>query len=381
VTPEKRGWYAPVDHIDVSDPSTLVIHTKEPNHAIVSYLTLTGIVPRLAATKAGVGYGTAPSGTGPFSLAKFVPGDHLEFTARKSYWQGSPAKSQSVIVRFLREDATRVAALQAGEVHVISNVPPDSVSLIKKDNNLEMLAVPGVRVVFVAFMPDRPPFNNVLLRQAVMYAIDREGLVKNVLGGYGEVAQSVYASGVRFFEPQKPYPFDPDRARQLIKQSGFSTTQTLKFAYPSGRTINDKAAGEAVAQMLQNVGLKLELSNPEWGTFLDNYQKRRIYDFVMASMAPFNLDPDYALFPWFRSDVSNIGYRDAKTDTLLRQGAEALASTDQQKVYGQLQTTLWATLPYAPLYVVPQLWARAKRLTGFQLRRDGMFLFKDAKVT
>jgi peptide/nickel transport system substrate-binding protein len=381
VTPEKRGWYAPVDRIDAVDPSTLMIHTKESNHAILSYLTLTGVVPRLAAMKAGAAYGTAPSGTGPFLLANYSPGDRLEFAARKTYWQGSPAKSQKVVVRFLREDATRVAALQSGEVHVISNVPPDSVPVIKKDNALEILSVPSVRVVFVAFMPDRPPFNNVMLRRAVMYAVDREALVKNVLGGYGEVAQSVYAAGVRFFKPQKPYVFDPDRAKQLIKQSGFSTSQTLKFAYPSGRTINDKAVGDAVAQMLQNVGFKLEISNPEWGTFLDNYQKRRIYDFVIASMAPGNLDPDYALFPWFRSDVSNIGYKNPKVDALLQQGAQALDPATQQKVYGELQTMLWDTLPYAPLYIVPQLWARAKRLTGFQLRSDAMFLFRDASVS
>jgi peptide/nickel transport system substrate-binding protein len=214
----------------------------------------------------------------------------------------------------------------------------------------------------------------------VSHAVDREAIVRDLLGGYGEVAQSVYAPGVAFFTPQTPYAYDPEQAKQLIAQSGFDTNQVLKFAYPTGRTVNDKAVGEAVGAMLQAVGLQVDLDAPEWGTFLDNYQKRRIYDFVIASMSPDNLDPDYALFPWFRSDTSFIKYSNPKVDDLLAQGAAATDPAEEEKIYTQLQTLLWDDLPYAPLYVVPQLWAKAKALTGFELRRDGIFLFKDATI-
>ena len=303
----------------------------------------------------------------------------MELSARSDYWGGAP-KNETVLVRFLQEDATRVAALEAGEVHVVSNVPPDTLERIEGNEQLEVLSVPSVRTVFIAFMTDRPPFDNFELRKAVSYAIDRDSIVQELLGGYGEVAQSVYAPGVGYFTPQTPYAYDPAKAQELIAQSGFDTNQVLKFAYPTGRTVNDKAVGEAVGAMIQAVGLKVELDAPEWGTFLDNYQKSRIYDFVIASMSPDNLDPDYALFPWFRSDTSFIKYSDPHVDDLLARGAAATDPADQEQIYQELQTYLWEDLGYAPLYVVPQLWAKAKNLTGFELRRDGIFLFKDAAV-
>ena len=97
---------------------------KEPNRVLLSYLTLLGIVPPKAAQAAGEAYGTAPSGTGPYELVEYVPGDHLALKARPDYWGGAP-KNETVTVRFIQEDATRVAALEAGEVHVVSNVPTD----------------------------------------------------------------------------------------------------------------------------------------------------------------------------------------------------------------------------------------------------------------
>jgi peptide/nickel transport system substrate-binding protein len=379
VAAEKRGWFEAVDTIETPDATTVSITLKQPNHAVLSYLTLLGIVPPKAAQAAGEGYGTAPSGTGPYGLKEYVPGDHAALQARADYWGGAP-KNETVTVRFIQEDATRVAALEAGEVHVVSNVPPDTLDRIKANDQLEVLSMPSVRTVFIAFMTDRPPFDNLDLRRAVSHAIDRESIVRDLLGGYGEVAQSVYAPGVAFFTPQTPYAYDPEQAKQLITQSGFDTNQVLKFAYPTGRTVNDKAVGEAVGAMLQAVGLQVDLDAPEWGTFLDNYQKRRIYDFVIASMSPDNLDPDYALFPWFRSDTSFIKYSNPKVDDLLAQGAAATDPADQEKIYAELQTFLWNDLPYAPLYVVPQIWAKAKDLTGFELRPDGLFLFKDAAI-
>ena len=90
--------------------------------------------------------------------------------------------------------------------------------------------------------------------------------------------------------------------------------------------------------MLQAVGLQVELDTPEWGTFLDNSQRSLMYDFYIASMAPDNLDPDYALFPWFRSDTSFIKYSNPKVDDLLAQGAAATDPAEQEKIYTELQT-------------------------------------------
>jgi len=377
VAPERRGWLEPIERIDTPDPVTVVITLKEVNVSLPFYLSYLGIVPPKAAEAASEGYGNAPIGTGPYSLVEYVPGSHLELKARKDYW-GDPPKNDTVIVRFLSETATRMAALEAGEVHVIQNAPPDTLKRIKENDELKVINVSSCRQVFISFMTDRPPFDNKDLRHAVSHAIDRQAIVDIILGGYGEVAQSMYPPGVAYWKAQEPYEYSPEKARELIAKSGFDTSQTLKFAYPTGRTINDKEAAEAMAAMMEEVGLKLELSAPEWGTYLEEYQRQRIYDFVVASMGA--ITPDYQLFPWFRSDTSFIKYSNPQVDEWLRQGATTFDLEEQKEIYQKLQEFLWDDLPNCPIYVVPQLWAKSKNLEGFQLLPQGDWYFRDAVV-
>jgi peptide/nickel transport system substrate-binding protein len=377
--PERRGWFEPVTAIETPDAETVVLKLSASNHAVLSYLTLQGILPPKAAAAMGDNFGFKPIGTGPFMVDSYTPGDRIVLLPNPAFRSGPPAASK-VTIRFIPEGATRMAALEAGEVHAVSNVDPEAFNRIKGSADLEGFSVPSVRTVFVAFMTDRPPFDNLKLRQAIIHAIDRQSIVDQLLGGNGEVAQSVFAPGVGYFKPQAPYAYDPNAAKKLIADSGFDTSKVLKFAYPTGRTVNDRAVGEAVAGMLQAVGLKLDVEAPEWGTYLDNYQKRRIYDFVISSMSPDNLDPDYALFPWFRSDSSFIKYSNPKADELIKRGAAAVDDKELDQTYSELQTFLWNDLGYAPLYVVPQLWARAKRLSGFNLRRDSIWTFDRASL-
>ena len=297
--------------------------------------------------------------------------------ARSDYWGGAP-KNETVLVRFLQEDATRVAALEAGEVHVVSNVPTDVIPRIEANDQLEVIAVNGVRTVFIAFMTQRPPFDNLDLRQAIFHAVDRQAIVDSILSGYGKVSQSVYAPGVAHFTPQTPYAYDPEKAKELIAQSGFDTNQVLQFASPTGQTVNDKAVAEAITGMLGAVGLNVELDTPEWGTFLDNSQRSLIYDFYIASMAPDNLDPDYALFPWFRSDTSFIKYSDPHVDDLLARGAARPTLPTRSRSTRSCRPTcgrIWATpRSTSSLNCGP----RPRTSPASELAADGLFLFKDA---
>jgi peptide/nickel transport system substrate-binding protein len=379
IAPERRGWFKALTAIETPDPLTVVLKMPEPSHAVLSYLTLQGVVPPKAAAAMGADFGFKPIGTGPFMIDSYTPGKEVVLVPNKDF-RDSPPLPTKVTIRFIPEPATRVAALEAGEVHAISNVDPTVVARLKASPKFDVLSVPSVRTVFMAFMTDRAPFNNLKLRQAVMHAMDRKAIVDQLLGGNGEVSQSVYAPGVGYFKPQAPYAYDPAMAKKLIAESGFNTAQTLKFAYPTGRTVNDRAVGEAVGAMLQNVGLKVEMDAPEWGTYLNNYQVRRIYDLVIASMGPANLNPDYALSPWFRTESSFIKYSNPKADEVLTAAAKAVDPAAADKLYADAQTLLWNDLGYAPMYVVPQLWVKSKRLQGFNLRRDAFWLYDKASV-
>ena len=136
-------------------------------------------------------------------------------------------------MRFLQEDATRVAALEAGEIHVVSNVPPDTLERIEGNEQLEVLSVPSVRTVFIAFMTDRPPFDNLELRKAVSYAIDRESIVQDLLGGYGESRNRSMLPAWGTSRRRRRTPMTLRKPRNSSHSPGLNN-QVLKFAYPLG---------------------------------------------------------------------------------------------------------------------------------------------------
>ena len=184
-----------------------------------------------------------------------------------------------------------------------------------------------------------------------------------------------------YFTPQTPYAYDPEKAQELIAQSGFDTNQVLQFASPTGQTVNDKAVAEAVTGMLAGGRLQVELDTPEWGTFLDNSQRSLIYDFYIASMAPDNLDPDYALFPWFRSDTSFIKYSDPEVDDLLARGAAATDPADQEQIYtGAADLLVGGSALRAALRRATTV-GEGQEPDRLRAPARWLFLFKDAALT
>ncbi len=372
-TGQKRAWLKAIDSVEIVDASTVRLHLKYPSRAVLSYLSLFGMLPPQAARTAGERFGLQPVGTGPYRFVEYVPGTHLAMEPNASWW-GGRAKNGGVTFRFLPENATRIAALEAGEVSWINNLPPDQVARIKGNSGLRVNETMSTRIMYLGIVMDRAPFNKAEARQAVNIAIDKQAIVAQLMGGHGAVASSVYSPAILYYKAQPAYRYDKAQAQRLFAEAGVDRSTPVKYTYPTGRYLNDKQVGEAVGDMLTDAGLTLQSESPEWGVLFDDMAKGYANLFLVG-YADLTLDPDYALNWLFISDTSWMRYKNPQVDTLVTKGDATTDSTQAQSAYQDAQQTIWHDAPTGFLYLQPEIHGTSANFVGDQPRPDEYFLF------
>lgn len=378
-TAQKRSWLRMIDTVEIKDETTVLIRTKYKSRSTLSYLSVFGMLPPKAAKELGEGFGTQAIGTGPFKLNKYTPSDRAELSANADYW-GKVPPSKKLTIRFIKEGPTRVAALQAGEVAMINNTPPDQLTTIKSNNQLDILSLPTSRIVHLYMMNDRAPFNNPKVRQAVIHAIDRKAIVEKLLSGYGAVATSPYAPSILYYKEQPAYAYDPAKAKALLAEAGFANGITgVSYVYTTGRFINDQQIGQALADYLKAVGITVDASSPEYGVQIDNINKG-VYDAFMGAYGALTLDPEWALNFLWNSQTSQSHFKNPRVDELLQQGDQAFDPSAAKPIYEELQSILWSEVTGAFLYYQPILDSVSKKLKGYTPRPDEYFIFSEAYV-
>jgi peptide/nickel transport system substrate-binding protein len=271
------GFLRAVARTEVIDPHTLRIHTKQPHPLLPLDLASVAIIARHAATGAGneeFNGGRAAIGTGPYRLGAYRSGDRVELVRSESGWWGGQEPWQRVTVRFLLNDGTRTAALLAGDVDIIEQIPTSDLARLRRDQRLVVTEVPSLRTVFLS--PDysrrgghplitdnagqpleRNPFLDVRVRRALSMAINREALVERAMDGAATATGQWLPEGAFGYNPAvRPMPFDPEGARRLLAEAGFPEGFRLTLASPNDRWPNDARIGQAVAQMWSRIGVR-----------------------------------------------------------------------------------------------------------------------------
>ncbi len=209
-----------------------------------------------------------PVGTGPFKFVEWVKGDHITVEANKDYWGGAPAVDQ-VVFKFVLEPSTRVAMLKAGEVDLITNIPSDVVAELAATPGLKIEKVLGFRKMLVIF-PASGPTNDVRVRKALNYAVDKQLIVDTILQGNAEVAAGAVHIKIPGHNPEvQPYPYDPDEAKRLLAEAGYSEGFEMDLYHTVGVFPKDKETAEAIAGQLSAIGLNVNPVAMEWGTFYE----------------------------------------------------------------------------------------------------------------
>jgi peptide/nickel transport system substrate-binding protein len=358
-----KPWFDPIKEVRVVGPNTVEMVTKEPYPALADQMSMFFLLPPKWAAQNNPA--TAAMGTGPYDLREFRSGDRIVLQAKANHFAGAPPFG-TVTFRIIPEEASRVAALLAGEVDFVDGIGPSEIKRITATGKATAGAVPSTRVVIVKFNTLKPPFKgNVKLRQALNYAIDRQAINDSVLGGLGQpLACQVLTPAYFGFNPDlKPTPYDPKRAKQLLAEAGFPNGLTLEFEVPLGRYLLAQEISQAVAAYLGEVGVQTKIVEMEFGRWIDKYRNAgNMGQMSYIGQAWPTLDAD-GMLSLFEPGNGYAYYDNAEFGKLV---AEARATTDRAKrlaLYKKATDVMCNDPPHIHLFVQPYTFGISNRIT------------------
>ncbi len=292
--------------IKVIDDYTVEITLTAPDPSILSLMAYEyPLYPPVYTQKVGMdGYGRAPIGTGPFMLQEWAAGGRIVLKANPHYWQPGLPKLDTVIVEAIPEAATRAAALQAGDVDIARLLPVEQIPQLKTNPNLTVLQPLGTRLYSILFnnitTGKDTPIKDPIVRQALNYAVDKETIVKTILGGYGVVVNSLIGPEMLGYDPSlPPFPYDPTKAKQLLAQAGYPNGFKIAMACPSGAYVKVEEVCQAVAGYLKDVGVTADLKIEESGKFWDEEANKTIAPLFFDGWGNRLLDPTWVILSAF----------------------------------------------------------------------------------
>ena len=380
---DKRSY---IKSVEAPDPRTIVVTLVEPWVGLLSNLVPIAIIPKDSYESQK----THPLGTGPF---KFVSYDNaqqvVDLNRFPQYWEGAP-KLETVRVRVISDMNALQAELQAGRVDIAplpTSLSPDAVRRLEGDPNLQVKIFNGSNVYLLTLNTSSAPLDNVKVRQAIAYAIDRESLIKNLLLGLGKIAHSIIPEESWAYSPGQTYSYDPARAKKLLDEAGFPDPDgdgpRMRFAKPiiyklSGSSISGRQYAGVIQNSLKEVGIPVEIQTPEQNTFLDEL-KRGNFQISYSQWVGGNQDPIFYKDLFATSEIptearparNRSRYSNKELDALLD---EAVNTFDRQKgleLYRKIQEIVSRDVPVFPLWYQSNVVIARKNVQNIQVNASG----------
>ena len=311
----------PVASAEAMDKYTVKITTTEPTAPLLDFL-----FDRLIITGKDLyeKYGAAADrkaayGWGPYMVADIAIGQRMVLKKNPD-WPGIKQENPDrIIFSRIKEDQPRITALLNGEIAIAVAVPPHLAKQVEDARGISAVGVPSVENMFLAMNPHFPPWNNKILRQAVAYAIDREAIIAAVFQGLAELLDGPIGPGQYGYSPDvKPkYRYDPEKAKQLVKEAGFPDGVDVNLFASNNRYVNDRQSSEAIAAMLTKVGIRTKLNMLDYSIEWPNVRKGVVPFYYQGRGSV--IDPSPMLEQYFESGVTpRIGYSNPQLDALLQ---------------------------------------------------------------
>jgi len=323
------------------DEHTVVILTREidPDFPfLLGQATAVIVEPKSADTNM-----TKPVGTGPFLLENWVRGSSITLKKWDAYRNASAIKLRRATFRFIADPAAQVAALLAGDVDAFPRVTPRGVEQFRKNPRFQVIVSGSRAKTILAINNGKKPFDDVRVRRAIAMAIDRKAVIEGAGDGYGAPIGSHYPpSAPGYVDLTGVNPYNPEKARALLKQAGVATPLEVTITLPPPPYA--RQGGEVIASQLAKVGIQARLQNVEWAQWLSNVYGNRNYDMTIIShVEPFDLGnfakPDYY---W--------NYHSAKFSEVYDRYKHTANAKEREKLLGELQRIIADDSVHAFLY-------------------------------
>jgi peptide/nickel transport system substrate-binding protein len=377
----KASTYRFVERVDVPDAWTVVFRLKEPYSPLLWNLTdgNMGIVPYGSSGD----FGRQPVGSGPFRFVRLLPDKEVVIERNPVYWKPAP-KLERVRFAIVPDTTTRALELRKGSADVAINaLSADMIVAIQQQHQLIIETAPGTIYSYLAFNLRDPILQDVRVRQAIAYAINRGPLIHYLWRDQARPAASVLPPQHWAYNGSVPrYDYDPERARQLLDDAGYKAgADGVRFHLTMKTSMEEstKLLAAVLQQQLREVGIALDIRTFEFATFYSDVVKGAFQLYSLRWIGG-NEDPDIfehvfhsASFPPRRANRSY--YSNPRVDALIDQARREVDQAKRKALYEEIQRILAEDLPYVNLWYLDNVLVHTARVRNLQLSPRGDYEF------
>ena len=382
-------FFSAIEKVEAVNSSTVRFTLNAPYAPFLSNLAYpTGLIASPAAIKKhGKDFGRNPVGTGAFKFDTWKSNEAVIVSRHDGHWDGK-AGTEAVIFRPITDGNTRVAEMLSGGIDMMVEVPPTSLAQFS-GNDFSVAEQAGPHVWFLILNAKEGPFANKLVRQAANYAINKKAIVENVLEGTAAIAAGPTppAFAWAYNDALEPYPYDPAKARSLLKEAGVSNAKLTFYVTQGGSGMLDPVAmGTAIQADLAAVGFNVEIKTFEWNAFLGEVNPGLEGKADMAEMAWMTNDPDTLPYLALRTEAwpdkggFNSGYySNPKVDELLEAARSSTDQAERARLYKEMQTIVQEDAPWVFVANWKQNAVTSSTVQNFSLQPSFLLLLKDVE--
>ncbi|KNY08925.1 peptide ABC transporter substrate-binding protein [Achromobacter piechaudii] len=381
--PQKSN-YDSIGEIKVVDDYTVDFILKQPDPVLLTKLAGYGamIVPPKYIKEKGEDYfNTNPVGTGPFKFESYQPKVNVTLARNDEYWGGKP-KLDKVVYRFISEPGTQVAELQAGRVDIATLIPLGLIETVKKSGNADVISTGGPVAFALRYNTKGGITQNRDVRRALIMAVDREAIVKQLLLGQAKVIASFQGpQSFGYNSEQKPLPFNPAEAKKLLAAAGVKPGATVQIDV-RGSDSNFREVAQAVSGYLQGVGVRATIKPYETGVLLnDIIPGGKTGEMWQNQWGGWTYDYDNTAYLMYHSGQKWNPYdNDAKLNGMLEAQRTVYDVKKREAMLQEIATYVADQALEMPLYSLNTIVGVNKRVKNLEVPGDIRFRFLETSV-
>jgi peptide/nickel transport system substrate-binding protein len=389
----RKGY---IKSVEAPDARTLVITLTTPWTGLLPNLVAIAIIPKDSYESQK----THPLGTGPFKFKSYDQSQQVvELEANPNYWDGPP-QIPTLRARVISDSNAMQAELQSGRVDIAplpTSLSPDAIKALGSNPNLSVHQFTGSNVNLLTFNTREAPLNNVKVRQAIAHAIDREGLIRDLLLGQGKIAHSILPESSWAYTPGQTYAFDPATAKKLLDEAGLRDPDgdgpQMRISKPilfriSGSSAPARQYAAVIQNQLKDVGLPVSIEATEFNVMLE-FVRRGQYQMTYGQWVGGNQDPIFYRDLFATSEIptetrasrNRSRYSNAELDQILTEAANTYDHAKAKPLYARAQEIVSRDVPVLPLWYQANMVIAKKGVSNITVNASGDWGFvKDLRV-
>lgn len=323
--------FAPFESVTALSDFEVEVTTKAPFGGVPVVLSMLPITKK---GQAGDGVGT-----GPFSVASFAPGENLVLQRYDDYW-GEPAGVEKIEFRNIPEESSRVTALLNGEIDLTWGLSPDQFTDVEDADGVEFITAPSYQHYYAWFNAQHEPFDDPLVRQAMIHAVNWDAIMESLFPGVAQRATAPIPSTVFGYAENPLYEYSPELATELLTEAGFPDGFSTSMQYSITCCSQIEELAQAVAADLAKVNVTVDVQGKEVGTWVEDFLALD-WDINIANNVAVTGDANFTIGRLYPCAANRTGFCSPELDALIAQAQSTIDDGERAALWGQAGALIW----------------------------------------